>query len=377
MPLPVKASDLIALGDLSDVQKLLVEHTQQAYVLIQRMTEKVIPSHQNQNSRQNAGNTVEAACLEGLGVGDLQCLFEMLTRTLSLPVMSDWPPMSENKYEDGFNPILLNENQLSHTSGGLALVKPQLTALQIKCLGIIHHTQSRCNSNLHHHLLPLVFDFLLNHSRTMWEVQPAAAHGDISKYLQSLKGGNSGMKNTRASLISSNPVGLSRRCLQLLANTYKTHANHHSLINQHICSNILKELSKPLAKVEDCVSWQIVAQTVLEIAVISAPIVEKIKQPIIKFRDAIPSREGGGESSVSSGRLRTSSTSESDLPEEFWISIYECAKSWFENLNVAANGQKEVGSSGGSKLITPQQQQIQAVLIERVCVFDQKCEKRT
>ena len=185
------------------------------------------------------------------------------------------------------------------------------------------------------------------------------------------------MKNTRASLISSNPVGLSRRCLQLLANTYKTHANHHSLINQHICSNILKELSKPLAKVEDCVSWQIVAQTVLEIAVISAPIVEKIKQPIIKFRDAIPSREGGGESSVSSGRLRTSSTSESDLPEEFWISIYECAKSWFENLNVAANGQKEVGSSGGSKLITPQQQQIQAVLIESVCVFDQNCEKRT
>lgn len=123
-PLPVNATDLISLGDLSDVQKLLVEHTSQAFTLIERMTGSGFDGV-NKSGFQN-----EATCLEGLGVGDLKSLFEMLTRTLSLPVMSDWPPMAEQKYEEGWDPIL-DENQAAR---GLATVRPQLTALQMDLL---------------------------------------------------------------------------------------------------------------------------------------------------------------------------------------------------------------------------------------------------
>lgn len=193
VPLPVKSENLCILGDLTDVQKLLIIHTEQAYVLLKRMTENQISKKDKVGAKNRRSRNVEyqsefagsaqidpQLAFEGLGLGDLKSLFEMLTRTLSLPVLSDWPPIPETKYEDGYNPIMASMHS------GLAIVKPQLTQLQAKCLGIVHQAQVMSNSVLQHHLLPLIFDFLLTHSQNLWEPPKVAAQGDISKYVQGL-----------------------------------------------------------------------------------------------------------------------------------------------------------------------------------------------
>ena len=385
VPLPVKASDLSSLGDLTDVQKLLIIHTEQACVLLKRMTENQhsgqsgdsnSKKQKSQNSNRyeysgeySASTHVDAQlAFEGLGLGDLKSLFEMLTRTLSLPVFSDWPPLSEHKYEDGFNPIMDNVHS------GLATIKPQLTALQIKCLGIVHQAQVQSNSVLQHHLLPLIFEFLLTHSNNLWDAPKVAAQGDIAKYIQSLSkngggGGRISNKASRVTLILSNPVGLGRRCLQLISSIFKQNRTNPALIQNFTAIKLLEKLSTPLQKLHDPVSWQIAAQTTIDILSNTIPLVEYPEDPD-RFAEFDSHIWRACQKHVSKKFI-----------EDFWSATHDCTKAWFGNLSSAlsknssstsastSSPSDSQTSSKNSNSMSAQQQQVLIELDRRFIEF--------
>lgn len=166
-------------------------------------------------------------------------------------------------------------------------------------------------------ILVSFFEFLITHSINLWEPPTLAAQGDMNKYIASLSKGN--FKNSRATLILSNPTGLGRRCLQLTSTIYSKFAQSQPVVHQQVAIKILEELSKGLAKCTDPTTWRVIAETTLTVLNSTIPVVKQNKREMIELQRR--------------SRNNTSLADQIPFHQLFWQVVLEVCKGWLGNLS--------------------------------------------
>lgn len=151
----------------------------------------------------------------------------------------------------------------------------------------------------------------------------------------------------------SNPNGLGRRCLQLISSIYKQNKFSIAVVQHNISIKLLEKLAKPLVSLHDPISWQITAQTVLDIITHTLPLVEYNEDPD-RFYNEI------NEHVDSHTWRQIQNYINKKFVHEFWENIYECTKNWFENLSSATKT---------NTTMSPQQTQVLIELDRRYIEF--------